>query len=70
MSELEEIVVEQVCAECGKVRDGEPEYNAIQAITGQPLGWYSGDDGEFCPDDIAKLMNLGNSTRRYVGWKP
>lgn len=22
------------------------DYNPLQAITGQPLGWYSGDDGE------------------------
>jgi hypothetical protein len=22
------------------------DYNPIQVITGQPLGWYSGDDGE------------------------
>lgn len=32
------------------------DYSALQAISGQPLGWYSGDDGEFCPECITKLM--------------
>lgn len=57
------------CSDCGKTRTNEPDYTFIQPITGQPLGWYSGDDGEFCPDDIAKLMNMGNRTDQYVGWK-
>lgn len=26
------------------------DYHPIQAITGQPFGWYSGDDGEICPE--------------------
>jgi hypothetical protein len=26
------------------------DYNPLQVITGQPLGWYSGDDGEVCPE--------------------
>ncbi|WP_157680196.1 hypothetical protein [Mycobacterium dioxanotrophicus] len=26
---------------------------ALQAITGKPLGWYSGDDGEVCPEPFA-----------------
>jgi len=32
------------------------DYNAIQAITGKPMGWYSGDDGEVCPEDMEKLV--------------
>jgi hypothetical protein len=32
------------------------DYNPIQVVTGKPLGWYSGDDGEICPEDIAKLI--------------
>lgn len=65
---MEEIVVEQVCDDCGKTRTNEPEYSALQALTGQPLGWYSGDDGEICPADMAKLMNMSNRTTRYEGW--
>lgn len=45
---------------CETHRTTEPEYSAIQAMTGQPLGWYSGDDGEFCPKHIAELMAMGN----------
>jgi hypothetical protein len=26
------------------------DYNPMQVITGKPLGWYSGDDGEVCPE--------------------
>lgn len=32
------------------------DYNPLQAITGQPLGWYSGDDGEICPQCMTKTM--------------
>jgi hypothetical protein len=32
------------------------DYNPIQAITGAALGWYSGDDGELCPECMAKSM--------------
>jgi hypothetical protein len=26
-------------------------------MTGQPLGWYSGDDGEICPEDMERAMS-------------
>lgn len=32
------------------------DYTAIQAITGKPLGWYSGDDGEVCPEDMTSML--------------
>lgn len=32
------------------------DYNPIQAITGQQLGWYSGDDGEVCPECMTKTL--------------
>jgi len=32
------------------------DYNPIQAITGQSLGWYSGDDGEVCPECMTSTM--------------
>lgn len=32
------------------------DYNPIQAITGKPLGWYSGSDGEMCPECMTKTM--------------
>jgi len=32
------------------------DYNPMQAITGQPLGWYSGDDGEVCPECMTSTM--------------
>ena len=52
------------CSICRRTRtlgDGEHpmdayDYSPMQVITGQPLGWYSGDDGEVCPEDMAKTM--------------
>lgn len=32
------------------------DYNPMQVITGQPLGWYSGDDGEVCPEDMEQSV--------------
>jgi hypothetical protein len=60
-TELAEATNGDVCLEqgCGLIRTDEPEYSAIQPMTGQPLGWYNGDDGSFCPKHIAAMM-LGN----------
>lgn len=33
------------------------DYNPLQVVTGQPLGWYSGDDGEVCPDCMLLTMH-------------
>ena len=50
-----------VCAVCGRERTpADFDYNPIQVFWGNPLGWYSGDDGEFCPDDIGKLTSRAN----------
>lgn len=56
----------QTCSLCRRERTlGSPEhpmdaydYTPMQVMTGQPLGWYSGDDGEVCPEDMAKTMGL------------
>lgn len=33
------------------------DYNPLQVLTGQPLGWYSGeDDGEVCPECMEKTI--------------
>ena len=34
------------------------DYNPLQAITGKPLGWYSGDDGEVCPECMTKTIRV------------
>jgi hypothetical protein len=34
-------------------------YTPIQVLTGQPFGWYSGDDGEVCPEDMERTMRGG-----------
>lgn len=72
MSDLEEIVVEQICGQCGKVRTVEPDYSPLQVIiVGQRIGWYSGEkDGELCPDCMAALLNLGNRTDVHKPWTP
>lgn len=47
------------CSICRRERtlDDAYDYNPLQAITGQPLGWYSGDDGEVCPEDMTRMMS-------------
>lgn len=35
------------------------DYNPLQVLTGQSLGWYSGDDGEICPEDMEKMVRGG-----------
>lgn len=32
------------------------DYNPLQVVTNSSLGWYSGDDGEMCPEDITKTL--------------
>ena len=32
------------------------DYSPMQVISGQPLGWYSGDDGEVCPSCMNKTI--------------
>lgn len=46
------------CSMCGRERtvDDVNNYNPMQVILGQPLGWYSGDDGEVCPEDMTALI--------------
>jgi hypothetical protein len=54
----------QKCVVCGRERTlGEGlhpmdayDYNPIQVITNKPLGWYSGSDGEICPEDMTKMV--------------
>lgn len=52
------------CASCGRTRtvadpthpmDGY-DYNPLQVINGQPFGWYSGDDGEVCPECMTTMI--------------
>lgn len=31
-------------------------YHPRQAMTGQPFGWYSGSDGELCPECMTEAM--------------
>lgn len=32
------------------------DYTPMQVITGQRLGWYSGDDGEVCPECMEQMI--------------
>ena len=41
------------CIICHRERTAEDKnYSPMQVITGQPCGWYSGDDGEICGHDM------------------
>ena len=45
------------CDLCGRERTKEDqEYNPIQVVTDRPIGWYSGKDGEICPEDMTKII--------------
>lgn len=45
------------CIPCGRDRTpADADYNPVQVVTGQPLGWYSGDDGEICPECMTKTI--------------
>ena len=55
------------CSLCQRERtlgDGEHpmdsyDYSPLQVLTGKPLGWYSGDDGQVCPECMTKTMRGG-----------
>lgn len=32
------------------------DYNPIQVLSGQAVGWYSGEDGEVCPECMTKML--------------
>ena len=32
------------------------DYSPMQVITGQPIGWYAGTDGEVCPECMTKML--------------
>lgn len=46
------------CGACNRPRTPQDayDYNPLQVVTNQPLGWYSGDDGEMCPECMTKIM--------------
>lgn len=52
------------CTQCGRARTATGrdayDYHPMQVFTGQPFGWYSGDDGELCPECFTGLMGLAN----------
>ncbi len=50
------------CDICKKVRTDEPDYSPMQLLfpNAARVGWYSGDDGEICPDDMKKLFDRAN----------
>lgn len=46
-----------VCCICSRERTAEDwDYSPLQVVFGQPVGWYSGDDGEICREDMAKTL--------------
>lgn len=54
-------LIPPTCGSCGRERGLQDpyDYNPIQVLTGFPLGWYSGDDGELCPQCMTELAALG-----------
>ena len=48
----------QKCSSCGRERTIEDvnDYTPMQVVMGAPLGWYSGSDGEMCPEDVERVM--------------
>lgn len=35
------------------------DYTPMQVVTGQPFGWYSGDDGQVCPECMTTMIRGG-----------
>ena len=65
MTEPTDIAIDvPVCSMCRRQRtlgDGEHpmdsyDYSPLQMLTGKPLGWYSGDDGEVCPECMTDTL--------------
>ena len=48
------------CDVCAVQRTTEPDYNPADLIIRGKVGWYSGDDGEICPNDMVALLKRGN----------
>lgn len=47
-----------VCSSCGRERtQQDPDYTPFQFITGNTVGWMSGDDGEFCGECLTAMMS-------------
>lgn len=52
----------ETCSICRRERtDDDGEYSPLQVFTGEPFGWYSGDDGEICPEDLEALIRRANT---------
>jgi len=50
-----------VCDICKKEKPDDVEpYNAVELLKGWNPGWYSGDDGEICGDDMLALYKKAN----------
>jgi hypothetical protein len=51
------------CSSCRRKRTlaDVNDYTPMQVITGQPLGWYSGDDGEVCPECMTTMLRGGET---------
>lgn len=57
------------CGACQRERTlGDPEhpmdaynYTPMQVLTGQPFGWYSGDDGQVCPECMTTSVRGGTT---------
>ena len=49
------------CEVCGRERTLQDayDYDPIQAVLRIPLGWYSADDGEICPECMSRIMGGG-----------
>ena len=46
------------CGRCGRFRTPEDvqDYSFMQVLYGNPVGWYSDDDGEMCPECMRFLL--------------
>lgn len=54
-------MIEDLVPECGlchrkRTLNDPYDYNPIQVITGVPLGWYSGEDGEVCSECMTNML--------------
>lgn len=52
----------QTCSSCDRQRTAQDtiDYHPLQVFTDGPFGWYSGDDGELCPECFMAMMRKAN----------
>lgn len=62
MTTMTEESTTPICQICGRKRTpADFDYSPLQVVRGERFGWYSGSDGEICPEDFGKMFAQANA---------